>query len=147
MINKIIGRNISILYRHEIVYIDMKLEEYHLNKIQAECILFLRESNIRTQTQTQLNSYFMFNKATITRIVKHLELYDYVKSTVNENDTREKYISITDKGIKTVPKLIEIFEEWESGITNNVNDQDIENLRNTLDQMVCNMKIIKEAKK
>lgn len=142
MINKIIGRNISILYRHEIVYADKKLKDYHLNKIQAEFILHLRHYIGRTHTE--LNSYFMFNKATITKIIKHLEKYGYVRSVINENDKREKNISITDNGLNIVPTLIQILEEWESRIINQIPEHNIEKLRVVLEQMVENMTKIKE---
>lgn len=140
--NKIIGRNISILYRHEIVYVDMKLKEHNLNKIQAEFILFLKHYG--DVNQTDLNKYFMFNKATITKIIKHLEQFDFVTSCINKRDKREKIISLEDKGIKIVPLLKQVLGEWESNILDTIPINDIETARNVLALMVENM--VKENK-
>ena len=56
--NKIIGRNISILYRNENNYVDIKLKKYNINKVQAEVLIFLKFNN--GANQTKINEFFLF---------------------------------------------------------------------------------------
>lgn len=142
MLNKIIGRNISILYRHEMSDIDKELKEFNLNKIQAEFIFFLKLNN--GVNQTELNKYFMFNKATVTKIIKILEFNGYVSSCINESDKREKNIYIQEKGIKIIPKLKDILGAWESKIIRNISEGDIDILKTVLSQMVNNINKLEE---
>ncbi|MFT5871194.1 MAG: DNA-binding MarR family transcriptional regulator [Clostridium sp.] len=141
-IRKIIGRNISILYRNENNYVDVKLKKYNLNKVQAEVLLFLRDNN--ADNQTKINEFFLFNKATITKIITHLEKYDYVNRVVSENDRREKGIYLTVKGINILPSITEVLNGWEDILIDNIPSADIEKIRSIIAKMVNNIKILKE---
>ncbi|SHH33809.1 MarR family winged helix-turn-helix transcriptional regulator [Clostridium grantii] len=140
--HKIIGRNISILYRNEKNYADIKLKKYNLNKVQAEVLIFLKHEN--GANQTKINEFFLFNKATITKIISHLEKYDYVDRVISENDKREKDIYLTDKGRNILPIIKEILNEWEDIIINNIEDEDIEKVKCILAQMVDKITKLKE---
>ena len=139
---KIIGRNISILYRHENNFVDIKLKKYNLNKIQAEVLMFLRDNN--AANQTKINEFFLFNKATITKIVTHLEEYNYVNRVVSENDRRENGIYLTDKGRDILPSITDVLKGWEHILIDNITSVDIEKVRSILAKMVENITAFKE---
>ncbi|MGH4117372.1 MarR family winged helix-turn-helix transcriptional regulator [Clostridium sp.] len=139
---KIIGRNISILYRNANNYVDAKLKKYNLNKVQAEVLLFLRDD--KGANLTQINELFLFNKATITKIITHLEKNNYVNRVVSASDKREKGIYLTDKAKDIFPSIIEILEAWEDILTNNISNDDIETIRSMLAKMVDNITTSKE---
>ena len=140
--HKIIGRNISILYRNQKNYADIKLKKYNLNKVQAEVLIFLNHEN--GVNQTKINEFFLFNKATITKIISHLEKYDYVDRVISENDKREKDIYLTDKGRNILPIIIEILNEWEDIIINSIEGEDLEKVKCVLAQMVEKITKLKE---
>ncbi len=137
MKEKIIGRNISILYRHEIILVDSQLKELHISKIQAEVLLFINDRD--GVNLTEINNFFKFNKATITKIIKHLEISGYVRSINNENDKREKIIFLTKKGTGIVPNIFDVFKKWEELVINNIPEIDIEIARTVLAKMVENI--------
>ncbi|MGH4139897.1 MarR family winged helix-turn-helix transcriptional regulator [Clostridium sp.] len=139
---KIIGKNISILYRHEKNFVDAKLKKYNLNKVQAEVLLFLWEDN--GANLTQINELFLFNKATITKIITHLEKYNYVNRVVCESDRREKGIYLTDKAKNIFSSITEILKEWEDILIANISNDDIEKIRSMLAKMVDNITRLKE---
>ncbi|MBK5243209.1 MarR family transcriptional regulator [Clostridium sp.] len=134
---KIIGRNISILYRNEKNFVDVKLKEYNLNKVQAEVLLFLKDDN--GANLTEINELFLFNKATITKIITHLEKYNYVNRVVNESDKRERGIYLTDKGRNIFPIITEVLKGWEDILIDNISNADIEKIRSILAKMVDNI--------
>lgn len=139
---KIIGRNISILYRNEQHFVDVKLKKYNLNKVQAEVMLFLMDDN--GANQSKINEYFLFNKATITKITTHLEKYDYVCRVVSKNDRREKDVFLTDKGRAMLPIIKVALKRWEDNLIDNILSVDIEKIKCVLAQMVDNITKIKE---
>lgn len=139
---KIIGRNISILYRNEKKFVDVKLEKYDLNKVQAEVLLFLRDDN--GANLTEINELFLFNKATITKIITHLEKYNYVNRVVSESDRREKGIYLTDKGRNIFSSINEAFKGWEDILIDNIPNADIEKTKSILAEMVDNVMTLKE---
>ena len=138
----ILGRNISTIYRNEHHYVDLRLKKYNLNKVQAEALLFLLDNN--GINQTELNKFFLFNKATITKIVAHLIKSDYVSSEVSQNDRREKEIFLTDNSRKVLPEIIEVLDGWEEVITANIPSDDVESVKKVLAQMVHNITNLKE---
>lgn len=139
---KIIGRNISILYRNENNFVDVKLKKYNLNKVQAEVLLFLRDDN--GANLTEINELFLFNKATITKIITHLEKYNYVNRVVSESDRREKGIYLTDKGRNIFSSINEALKGWEDILIDNIPNDDIEKIKNILAKMVDNVTTLKE---
>lgn len=140
--SKIIGRNISILYRNENNFVEFKLKKYNLNKVQAEVLLFLNHydgSNL-----TEINEMFLFNKATITKIITHLEEHSYVNRVVSENDRREKGIYLTAKGRNILPSITEVLKGWEDILIDSISDSDVEKIRSILAKMVDNITKSKE---
>ena len=141
---KIIGRNISILYRNEHHFVDIKLKKYHLNKVQAEVLLYLKDDD--GANQTKINAFFLFNKATITKIITHLEKNDYVNRIISESDRREKDIYLTDKGREILNYIRIVLKEWEDIIIDSIPDADIEKIKCLLSDMVDNVMNLKDNK-
>lgn len=141
MLKKIIGRNISILYRHKYQYTDIKLKkQYSINKVQAEVLLFLRDND--GANHTQINEYFLFNKATITKIITYLEKNEYVLRISNIRDKREKEIVLTNKGRGILSGIIKILNDWEKIMIKDIPLADIDKIRSLLAQMVDNITLI-----
>jgi len=141
VLKKIIGRNISILYRHKFQYASKLLkEEFGLNKVQAEVLLFLSENN--GANHTQINEYFLFNKATITKIITYLEKLEYVIKEPSVTDKREKEITLTNKGIDILPKTINIFSGWEKNMIKDIPLTDVDKISDLLAKMVDNITLI-----
>jgi DNA-binding MarR family transcriptional regulator len=104
--------------------------------------MFLRDNN--AANQTKINEFFLFNKATITKIVTHLEEYNYVNRVVSENDRRENGIYLTDKGRDILPSITDVLKGWEHILIDNITSVDIEKVRSILAKMVENITAFKE---
>jgi len=137
---KIIGRDISILHRHKNRYGDTVFKEFNLNNTQAEALLYLNRfpgANLK-----EINNYFMINKASITKIVNHLEISGYVSRRYNKQDKRECGVYLTDSGIELIPELINRLQKWESKLLSNISVSDVDKLRDLLFQMVENITVM-----
>jgi DNA-binding MarR family transcriptional regulator len=140
---KIIGRNISILYRNENQFLDQKLKPYNLNKVQAEIILYLYNND--GINQKTLNNFFMFNKATITKITTHLENHNYLMKVISKNDQRERNLFLTKKGNNIFPIIINTLKQREDILLKGINNKELEILKRLLSQMVDNITQLKEV--
>lgn len=142
LMREIIGRNISILYRNEQRFADVRLKAYGLNKVQAEVLLQLSEEV--GLNQTDLNKFFLFNKATITKITTHLEQENYLSRKVCEKDRREKELYLTPKGKEILPIIKNVLGQWQELLTKNIRDDEIHLIKSQLAQMVDNITRMKE---
>ncbi len=105
-----------------------------MNKVQAEIILYLYNND--GTNQKTLNNFFMFNKATITKITTHLEKHDYLVKIISKNDQRENNI---------FPIIINTLKQRENILLKDINDKELEILKRLLSQMVDNITQLKEV--
>lgn len=129
-INKIIDKNICILSRYSHAYADDKLKDLQLNKTQAEILLFIYRNN--DMSLAEINRYFLFNKATITKNIKHLIHLELASWHSNPTDKRKKMMLITNKGKVLMPEIIELLEEWDKHLTSALNKEETKTLSELL---------------
>lgn len=129
-INKIIDKNISILSRYSHSYADEQLKSLDINKTQAEILLFINEND--NSNLAEINRYFLFNKATITKNIKHLVQLELVTWNNSDSDKRKKIMVITDKGKALAPEIIHVLEQWNNKLTLELNKEESESLSKLL---------------
>lgn len=118
MHNKMIGRNISVINSYSTTNMDNRFAKFDINKTEATALLFVNDYD--RSSQTYINSYFLLNKSSMTKVINRLVKKGYVTRIDNENDKREKLIGLTEKGALIIPKIKEELDDW--------NDYMIENL-------------------
>lgn len=108
-----IGRSLSILHRFSHSFMDNELKDYSLNKVTMEIIIILYRAAV-PMNQTEINKFFCFNKATMTKLITRLEESGYVRREQSTVDRREKVISLTGKAWdleETIKKILDKQEE------------------------------------
>ena len=129
-INKIIDKNICILSRYSQSYADDKLKTLELNKTQAEIVLFIYEND--NSSLAEINRYFLFNKATITKNIKYLIRLGLVTWNSSATDKRKKMMVITEKGKALAPEIIKVLKQWNDKLTLELNREEVESLSELL---------------
>jgi DNA-binding MarR family transcriptional regulator len=129
-VNKVIDKNICILSRYSHSHADEKLKAFDLNKTQAEIVLFIYEND--NLSLADINRYFLFNKATITKNIKHLVHLGLVTWNSSESDKRKKIMVITDKGKALTPEIIKVLRHWDNQLTSELNKEEAEALSELL---------------
>jgi DNA-binding MarR family transcriptional regulator len=129
-VNKIIDKNICIISRYSQGYADERLKKFQLNKTQAEIVLFIYEND--NLSLAQINRYFLFNKATITKNIKYLIQLELVSWNSVKSDKRKKMMVITDKGRELVPEIINVLRQWDNNLTLALNKEETELLSELL---------------
>lgn len=80
----------------------------------------------------------MVDKATTARAMKKLETEGYVTRTRDEEDRRVHHLHVTDKGLKFKPILKTILDEWTSGLTRGLPEDEKEYLLDLLSKLERN---------
>jgi DNA-binding MarR family transcriptional regulator len=73
------------------------------------------------------NKLHISNAAT-SQIIASLESKKLVKRTMSKEDRRIIYVSLTDKGIKTIMEAKKIMHQFMEGVVNNLGSEDSEDL-------------------
>lgn len=101
--------------------ISKEVSEYKLTKPQFDVLLVMHFTDQDSVTTTALAEELMVSKANITGIVKRLESAELIKKVTDENDTRSKKISLTEKGTclidRVMPRYFEMGQELYSNFT------------------------------
>jgi DNA-binding MarR family transcriptional regulator len=73
------------------------------------------------------NKLHISNAAT-SQIIASLESKKLVKRTMSKEDRRIIYVSLTDKGIKTIMEAKKVMHQFMEGVVNNLGSEDSEDL-------------------
>lgn len=118
---------ISIIYREHAKYLNEKVKNDNLSfGLYPLLIRIYHNDGI---IQEQLAQDFHLNESTIARNLKKLEEKGFIKRIP---DKRTKRIRITDEGMKTARKLMDIDEEWDMKIRKIIGSNQYDNLKNML---------------
>lgn len=101
--------------------ISEEVSGYKLTKPQFDVLLIMHFTDQESVTTTQLADELMVSKANITGIVTRLEKSELITKVTDENDTRSKKITLTQKGLSLInqvmPRYFGMGEELYSNFT------------------------------
>lgn len=118
---------ISILYREHAKYLNDKVKNQDLSF--GLYPLLIKIYNNEGIIQEQLAQDFHLNESTIARNLKKLEEKEFIERIP---DKRTKIIKITEKGIITVEKVIDLDEKWDNKIKDIIGNDEYNNFLKTL---------------
>lgn len=133
-----IDKYISILDVNSTTYVDRKLKQYDLNKTKGIVMLFISKYDL--SSQSNINDYFSMNKSAMTKTINSLVKNNYVKRVCNENDKRERLVTLTQKGKNMIPVINDVLNSWTDFSLKNLKNEDLEKLESILSQLVTNIK-------
>jgi DNA-binding MarR family transcriptional regulator len=82
----------------------------HLDIERHFYVIYLIANAEKPYSQKEMAAQLMVDKATMVRIVDYLSNANYIKRFVNENDRREHFLVLTEKGLFKSKEIIEAFE-------------------------------------
>jgi DNA-binding MarR family transcriptional regulator len=80
-------------------------------------------------TQNQLSDEIGLDKATMVKVVDHLENRGFVNRIRNPKDRRANFISLTDKGKKLLVKCVEVCDSVEARFLEKLSAAEMKTLR------------------
>ena len=96
-------------------------------------------------TQKALAEKLGKDKSIIVKIIDELTEKGFVYRQINPDDRRQHLLSVTDKGKKTVPHIINEFKHMNRSASQNIHTQDMEAFERVLAKMKDNLQQFKES--
>lgn len=129
-----IGRLIAILHRQSQIFTNKALKEFSLTSAEYPFLfaLYHREG----QTQEELSSYLAIDKAATTRVIKSLITKGFVTKEQDTQDKRCNRIFLTDKANQEREDIHRCVMQWNSYITEGLDEEAYQNTFAALQMMV-----------
>lgn len=117
---------------------DSDLAQNELTFTQSRVLGFLYYKG-GTATQKEIEDSLRVSHPTVVGIIARLKEKDFVTCTVADNDKRNRNVSLTQKANKTFQNMGKFIEESEAKILTGLTDEQIENLKTYLCQIIRNL--------
>ena len=88
--------------------------------------------------QLQIAEHFGIDQGAITKTINKLESKGLVTRKINQNNKREKIISLTPKAISLKDELNKTYQIWSKTVFKNISEKDQEILEKTISKMAEN---------
>lgn len=113
---------ISIILRNHFVFMNRELKHLNLTEGQVPCLVAL--SKKEQLTQDDLAKMFHIDKGTIARSIQKLEDKKLVQRVQDPVNRRRYRLSLTEKGEKIIPEILNAEKKWEDTIFKNFSPEE-----------------------
>lgn len=134
--DELLIKYISIIDRHNKIYLDKKLKKIGLNSSHHFYIINIYKNP--GISQDKLINMTHLNPSNITRALYTLERLGFIKKISNEDDRRTYNLYLTDKGIDIYPKIIEIVDELKNILLGDFSEKEKSNISKLIEKICIN---------
>ncbi len=141
--SQLVAKYISIIYRSMNCLLDRELMVYDIDRGQFPFLIPLyRREGI---SQKELCQFYNMDKAAAVRALNKLEGKGYVMRKKDPEDKRQHQIYLTKKAKEFKPQLFEIIKFTENRMLENINEEEVGQLKNTLKKISSNLGVKKRG--
>ena len=97
--------------------------------------------------QRDLEGVLNLRRATVSEVLRTMEKNGIISRVISESDTRIKKIILNKKTDEIFQRKRKTFEEIEKSLEKNISEQDLNNFKKVIKQMISNIEYIKEERK
>ena len=129
--------NLSIIVRGGQVFSTRKLSEYDLNAGEQAVLMYLLghdESN-----QESIAKFYMLDKGSIARTLAKLESKGFIERKINDDNQREKIITLTQKSKDIKDVLSGLLTEWNDLMYEGISEDEIKELEFITSKIAANI--------
>ncbi len=120
-------------------YANRSLKKVGITLSQAKVMMFINERKKQNTSQRDLEAFFKVTHPTIIGLLDRLKKKGYVTKDYNE-DSRRKYVSLTDDGKKVCKEIAALQKKNEAAILADFAEKDAEKLISFMEKMYTNIK-------
>lgn len=129
--------SLSIIVRGSQVYATRKLSEYGINATEEYILMYLMGNS--DANQGEIAKFFKLDKGSIARSLQKLESKGFISRKVNDNNQREKVITLTEKALSIRDVLIDLLVDWRKKIYSGLSDDEILAFEKTVEKVAENI--------
>jgi DNA-binding MarR family transcriptional regulator len=115
--------------------LEKALEPLDLHAIHVGIMRILHDGGDEI-TQNQLSDEVGLDKATMVKVVDHLENRGLVKRAQSQKDRRANFITLTEKGKKVLLKAVKVSDDVESSFFDKLTAQEVKTLRALISRLL-----------
>lgn len=130
-------RLVSAVYRYQLTYLNRKLTPYNLGGGSYIFLIYIYENP--GITQTELSTRLLIDRATVSKMLAHLENQGLIRRSPNPEDGRAILLEITPKGTKISKCLFEITAEYRSLALNGISPEEYDAAVTILEKILSNI--------
>ena len=116
---------VTLYLRHEFLKSGLKVTPGQTG------VLFLLEKK-SPRIMSELSSALEMDNSAVTRIVDRLEKNEFVQRTLNKNDRREFFVTITESGLNEILRTKLVVKKLNKKLDNEFSPEDLEQFRKML---------------
>ena len=139
-----IGKYLSMLYRHNRIFIDQHLTDPNFGSGQHTFLFYLKDHD--GSTQDEISRALDIDKASTARAIQKLESHDFVKRQSDPDDRRVNHVFLTEKGAELHAELKTISNHWKSIILASFSEDEIAVLESSLKKLATNSILYRHKK-
>ena len=129
--------NLSIIVRGSQVYSTRKLTGFGINSAEEYILMYLMGH--KDANQDAIAKFFAIDKGSVARSLQKLEGKGFITRKVNDDNQREKVISLTEKALDLKAVLSELLVDWRSAMYEGLTEEEISAFENTVDKVAVNI--------
>ena len=116
-------------------------DRYELTQMEYDILMFLH-NNPQNNTAAEIVKIRKSTKSHVSTSLKKLEKGGYIQKTQQEQDSRVRFVELTEKGRGVVEESKEIFHQMDAKLLEGFDKEQLEVLQSLLGQMYRNAKNI-----
>ena len=113
------------------------LEGTGLHRAQHRLLMTLSEGEF--ESQAELAAVLEISTATVAVSLKKLERDGYIQKTTKKDDSRAKFVSLTEKGEDVVARSREIFTYMDQSVIQGFSEEELKLLSSFMNRMIENI--------
>ncbi|MDF2610650.1 MAG: hypothetical protein K0R92_2124 [Lachnospiraceae bacterium] len=134
VVNKSIGRLVSILHRQSQIYINYALKEFDVTSAEYFFLFCLYHND--GLTQEEMSSILYIDKAATARAIKSLEQKGYVIRNKDAEDKRVNRVFLTEKSKGSLEEIRRRVFRWSELLTEDLDPQTANLVYDAMESMV-----------
>ncbi len=139
-----VGKYLSILYRHNRIYIDNNLNDEEFGSGQHTFVFFLK--NRPGATQEEISRALDIDKATTARAIQKLESHGYVTRQSDLIDRRVNHVYLTQAGDQLYTRVKTSSNQWKAIVLEAFSAEEIIALEASLKKLAHNSILYRHKK-
>ena len=129
--------NLSIVVRGSQVYSTRKLSDYGINAAEEYILMYLMGHS--DANQDAIAKFFMLDKGSVARSLAKLESKGFIARKINDENQREKVITLTEKAQNMKGLLGEQLVSWQGTMYDGLSEDEIRVFENTVKTIADNI--------
>lgn len=133
-------KNVAAISRYGYIYAHRNLKNIDITGSEHSIVIYLsRHDGVN---QESISEALMLDKGTIAKNLAQLEEKNFITRVVNQENRREKIISLTEYGKSVVNVVLNVSEKWEIDVLNGLTPQEKDAFHRLSEKIAYNAKMI-----